>query len=104
MIIDMRTYTLVTGSVQRYLDLYEKEGLEIQKGILGNLVGYYTTTTGELHQIVHMWGYSDPVDRDIRRARLWADPGFNAFAQKALPLIVKQHNVLLAPTNFSPIR
>ena len=92
MIIDMRTYTLVTGSVQRYLDLYEKEGLEIQKGILGNLVGYYTTTTGELNQIVHMWGYSDPVDRD------------NAFAQKALPLIVKQHNVLLAPTNFSPIR
>ena len=63
MIIDMRTYTLVTGSVQRYLDLYEKEGLEIQKGILGNLVGYYTTTTGELNQIVHMWGYSDPVDR-----------------------------------------
>ena len=102
MMVDMRTYTLVPGSVQRYLDLYEAQGLTIQKAILGNLVGYYTTTTGELNQIIHMWGYSDPVDREVRRARLWADPGFIEFSKKAYPLIVRQHNVLLQPTSFSP--
>ena len=42
MIVEMRTYTLHVGQVAGYLRLYEAEGLETQKRILGKLVGYYS--------------------------------------------------------------
>jgi len=104
MIIEMRTYTIVPGRVAEYLKRYEQEGVEIQKEILGNLVGSFTSATGELNQLVQLWGYSDLLERETRRARLWANPQFIAFAEKIYPLIVKQENVLLQPTNFSPVK
>ena len=36
MIVEQRTYTLHPGQHLKYLDTYEKEGLEIQRPILGN--------------------------------------------------------------------
>ena len=41
-IVEMREYTLHAGKVPEYLQLYEREGLEIQREILGHLVGYYS--------------------------------------------------------------
>ena len=41
MIVEQRTYTLYPGQHLKYLEAYEKEGLEIQRPILGNLVGYF---------------------------------------------------------------
>jgi hypothetical protein len=38
-IVEMREYTLEAGSVPEYLRIYEQEGLEIQRSILGQLVG-----------------------------------------------------------------
>ena len=64
MIVEMREYTLHAGKVPEYLQLYEREGLEIQRGILGHLVGYYTTEVGEaVNQVVHLWAYESFEDR-----------------------------------------
>ena len=49
-----------------------------------------------------MWAYQDAADRDARRAALWADKGWQAFGEFALPLIQHQTNQLLKPTGFSP--
>ena len=68
MIVEMREYTLHAGKVPEYLQLYEREGLEIQREILGHLVGYYTTEVGEaVNQVVHLWAYESFEDRDARR-------------------------------------
>ena len=41
MFVEQRTYTLVPGTQGEWLDKYEQYGLEVQKKILGRLVGYF---------------------------------------------------------------
>jgi hypothetical protein len=103
MIVEERIYTLETGKVGEYLKLYEAHGIEIQKRILGNMVGYFSTEVGPLNQIIHMWGYDSFEERMTRRAALGADPGWQAYIAKIRPVILRQENKLLIPAPFSPI-
>jgi len=100
MLVEERTYTTLPGHYRAYLALYEAEGLEIQHRILGRMVGYYHTDIGELNQIVHMWAYQDLLEREERRTRLLADPGFQAYAAKMLPLLQSQSSRILRPAAF----
>lgn len=100
MIVEQRTYTTHPGKVRDYLSLYETEGWAIQKRILGRLVGYYRSEVGDLNQIVHLWAYVDLVERQQRRADLLAHPGFKAYVQKMLPLVVRQESRILVPAPF----
>ncbi len=103
MIVEERIYTLEIARVGEYLKLYEEHGIEIQKRILGNMVGYFSTEVGPLNQIIHMWGYDSFEDRLKRRAELGADPGWQAYVAKIKPFLLKQENKLLIPAPFSPI-
>ncbi|MEQ8695809.1 MAG: NIPSNAP family protein [Bauldia litoralis] len=103
MIVEERIYTLEIARVGDYLRLYEEHGIEIQKRILGNMVGYFSTEVGPLNQIIHMWGYDSFEDRLKRRAELGADPGWQAYVAKIKPFVLKQENKLLIPAPFSPI-
>lgn len=102
MIVEERIYSLQIGAVQKYLELYEAEGLTIQRPILGRLVGYFSTEVGPLHQIVHMWAYRDLNERQVRRARLVNDPRWKAYVKMIRPLQISQENKLLVPAPFSP--
>lgn len=104
MFVEMRTYTLQAGRVADFLRTYETEGLEIQKRILGNLIGYFTTEIGNVNQIVHVWGYESLDDRARRRAELAADAGWKAYLPKNRPLILNMETKILVPTSFSPIK
>jgi hypothetical protein len=100
-IVEMREYTLHAGKVPEYLKLYENEGLAIQREILGRLVGYYSTEVGPaVNQVVHLWAYESFEEREQRRARLAADPGWQAYLQKMRPMLVEQRNRLLRPAPF----
>jgi hypothetical protein len=48
MIVEQRTYTLYPATVAEYLRRYQEEGLEIQRPILGTMVGYFYTEIGAL--------------------------------------------------------
>jgi hypothetical protein len=104
MLVDLRTYTFHPGTLPKFLTAFEAEGLPLQTQHCGHLVGYFTTESGTLNQVVQMWAYKDAADRDQRRAGLWADPAWQAFGEKALPMIQGQENRLLKPTRFSPLR
>ena len=103
MIVEQRTYTLHPGQHLKYLDTYEKEGLEIQRPILGNLVGYFFTDIGPLNQLVHMWGYDSLDQRTKRRRKLFEDLGWRAYIQMIVPMIASQESKILIPAPFSPI-
>lgn len=103
MLYEERTYTLRPGKTGDYLSLFEREGLEIQTRFLGQLKGYFTTESGTLNQVVHIWVYEDFEDRRDRRRQLWADPAWVAYADQVLPLITKMENRFLLPTKFSPM-
>jgi NIPSNAP len=100
-IVEMREYTLHSGKVPGYLELYEREGLEIQRAILGQLVGYYVTEVGDaVNQVVHLWAYASFEDRDARRQRLAADPGWQSYLQKMRPMLAGQRNRIMRPAPF----
>jgi hypothetical protein len=100
-IVEMREYTLQAGKVPEYLELYESEGLAIQRELLGHLVGYYATEVGPaVNQVVHLWAYETFEDREARRRRLAADPGWQSYVQKIRPMLVAQCNRLMRPAPF----
>jgi hypothetical protein len=99
-IVEERTYTTHPGKWREYLALYEAEGLQIQHRILGRMVGYYTTETGELNQIVHLWAYQSLDERSERRSTLLGHPGFRAYVAKMLPLLQKQESRILRAAPF----
>ena len=102
MIVEQRTYQLQIGKVPEYLALYEAEGLAVQRRHLGRLVGYFSTEIGGLHKIIHMWAYKDLNERAERRARLAADPAWQAYIAQSSKLQISQANEILLPTSFSP--
>jgi len=104
MLYEERTYTLKPGSLVAYFKTYEAEGLAVQKAILGNLVGYFSTEFGTLNQVVHIWAYESLDERARRRAKLWQDQTWLAYAAKIIPLVEKMENRLLLPAPFSPLK
>ncbi len=102
MIVEERIYTALPGKTMEYIGMYEKEGLAIQRPILGRMVGYFTSEIGSLNTIVHLWAYEDLADRAARRAKLLADPRWKAYSAKVTPLLLKQENRILVPAKFSP--
>lgn len=101
MIVDHRTYTLHPGKMKEYVERYEREGMAVQTRHLGQPVGWYTSTdVGALNQVVHLWGYASLEDRAKRRAAMTADPEWQAYLAKQMPLIQHQENKLLAPAAF----
>jgi hypothetical protein len=104
MIVEQRIYTLRPGKVPEMVRLYREEGLAMQQQYLGKFIGYFTTESGNLNQVVFMWGFDSLDDRAARRARMAQDPAWQRYVEKVIAIVVNQENVLLKPTDFSPIR
>jgi hypothetical protein len=104
MIVEERTYRIRTGKLPEYLANYEAMGLGLQKQILGNLIGYFTTEIGPLSTIVHMWGYDSLDDRARRRTALAGKSEWQEYLRVCTPMIASMENRILIPTAFSPLR
>jgi len=106
MIIDIRTYTMVPGRLQRFLASYEKEGLPVQVSHQGNPIGYFVTETGPNNQVVHLWAYENMADREVRRAALAKDPDWIAYREKSAKEgnVQYQENKIAVPAAFSPMK
>ena len=98
--VEQRTYTLAVGQTAAYFKLYEAEGLPLQLEILQRLVGYYSVEVGTLNTVTHLWAYASQEERDSRRARLLAHPGWQAYWAQARSLIVSQRSTFLKPAPF----
>jgi hypothetical protein len=103
-IVEQRDYHVITGKLNDLVSLYESEGIALQQRHLGNLLGAFTTDIGALSTYTSMWGYGSFGEREERRARLQADAAWRDFLARIQPLIHTQHNRILVPTVFSPIR
>lgn len=106
MIVDHRTYTFKPGTVSKWLNKYESDGLPIQEKHLGEFLGLFTTECGNLHQVVFMWAYQSMADREERRAAMDADPDWQRFIGEIWDLgaIQTQEIKFLKPASYSPIK
>jgi hypothetical protein len=103
-IVEERTYHVVTGKLPEVLQMYEQEGIALQQEYLGNLLGWFTVDVGELSSVVSLWGYESYADREQRRAKLQADESWKSFLARLQPLLHTQWNRIMVPTSFSPIQ
>lgn len=104
MIVEHRTYTFRTGTVDGWMKKYETQGLPIQKRHLNRFLGLYVSEIGLLHTTVLMWGYDSLADREARRAAMYADPEWQTFISEVwkLDAIQKQDVMIMNPAPFSP--
>ncbi len=103
-VYELRTYTFYVGKMPEGVRLYRDLGWPaLQKGgFEKKLVGYFTTDTGTLHRLVHLWKFDDDADRRDHWGRLFQDEGFMAFAGQIRPLILTQENQLLLAAPWGP--
>lgn len=101
MIYEQRIYQMKPGSAGAFLKVYEEEGLAIITQY-AKLVGCWTSESGVLNSVVFLWAYEDFGHRTAQRAKMGADPAWQAFVPKILPFLVHQESRFLLPTAFSP--
>ena len=96
MIVEERCYVLHPNwSTNDYLEVFRREGLDLQRRTLGGLVGYFTTEVGELNAVVSLWEYQSFEDRQRRRAALAAEPAWQDYLKKVRPMISSMSNRLM---------
>ena len=100
MFVEERMYTLHPGKVPDYMKLYQEEGLALQTGFLPAMAGYYFTEVGPLNMVVHMWAYEDLKQRAECRAKMQADPAWQAYVKKVQPLVLHQETRIMVPAPF----
>lgn len=103
-IYERRTYDITVGKMSEVIALYGGEGYPALEagGYSDNLVGYFISDTGPLHQLIHLWRFDDDAARRDFWSRLFADEPFMAFAGQLRPLIARQEIQLLNPAPWGP--
>ena len=100
MFVEQRLYTFAPGKSAEFNRLYEAQGRAAQERHLGLPVGYYYSEIGPLNQVTTLWAYESLNDRVERRERLFKDPEWISFLEKARPLLVTQETRILTPATF----
>lgn len=64
MIYELRTYTLTTGTEAAYLKLFREVGMDVRGNDYGRLEGLWTSDSGTMGQVFHLWSYESLEARD----------------------------------------
>lgn len=102
MIVNIRTYTLVTRSMPRYLKLFEDKALPVMRRHGIELMGYYTSVIGPQNQVVHLWRFDSLADMEAKRTARDADPDWTAYLESTEGLVLMQKDKVMKPSSFSP--
>ena len=103
-VYEKRTYSITVGQMLEVVRLYTKEGWPVLEaaGFGENLVGYFISDTGQLHQLIHLWRFESDGERRDFWKRVYANNEFMAFAAKIRPLIQTQDIQLLVSAPWGP--
>jgi NIPSNAP len=91
---ELRFYTLFGGSLARYVELL-LDALPARERYSPN-VGIWTSQSGSVDQLVHLWAYKDADERTNLRPSINADPTWQRFVPQILPMIQSMQNCFLA--------
>jgi hypothetical protein len=103
-VYEKRTYSVTVGKMPEVVRLYSTLGWTALQagGFDKNLIGYFTSDTGELHQLVHLWRFDSDQDRRAFWKRLSENQAFGEFAAQLRPLLKTQVNQLLLAAPWGP--
>ena len=103
-IYEKRTYSVKVGEMQEVKRLYSTEGWPVitSAGFDKRLIGYFTSDTGDLHQLIHLWRFESDEDRRGFWSQVYENKRFMAFARKLRPLINTQNVQLMLAAPWGP--
>ncbi|MBK6659075.1 MAG: NIPSNAP family protein [Proteobacteria bacterium] len=103
-IYERRTYSVIVGQMQEVIRVYSEVGYPMFEagGFAKNLVGYFISDTGPLHQLIHIWRFDDDAARRAFWQRLYGHPDFAGFAKQIRPLLHAQENQLMVSAPWGP--
>jgi len=67
-------------------------------------VGLWIGEAGQPNEVVHIWAYPDLNARAKARAAAVADPQWQAFLKKAMPLLDEMSSTIMLPAAHSPMK
>jgi hypothetical protein len=107
MIYELRIYETVPGKLPALNDRFAKHTLGFFKKHGIHVVGFWTEDIGTSNQLVYMLGFDSLADREKKWTAFQADPGWNQVrveSEKNGPINARVRNMILRPTNYSPIQ
>jgi len=101
---ELRTYDINVGQMATVVELYKTLGYPALEagGFSENLVGYFISDTGDLHQLVHLWRFDDDAQRRDFWKRLFSDDEFMKFAPQIRETIGHQQVQLFQKAPWGP--
>ena len=107
-IYEKRTYSVAIGKMPELFQLYKEEGWPIieASGLGKNVVGYFTSDTGEMNQFIYLLRFESDDDRREFWKQAYSNQSLMAFIKKLRPLLLSQHTQAIASGSVgtAPIR
>ena len=101
-VYEYRYYRCAVGKAGNWIRHFKEALPNRQK--YSKIVGLWQTEIGQPNEVSHLWVYPDLNARTNARARLGQDESWRDFQGKGRPYLRELNNVLLQPTNFSPLK
>jgi hypothetical protein len=67
-------------------------------------IGVWVPCTGNLDEVIHLWGYEDLAHRMRARAASFEDPDWTAYLPTVYPMLTRMQSEIMIPTSFSPLQ
>jgi len=102
--VDERTYTLNYAQVPSYVEITKKMAMPIINRAGWKLIGYFSSVTGTINDVVHLWYWDSQAQREELQVKATSDPEWKTYQAANGHRIQKQESRYLVPTKFSPIK
>ena len=101
-IYEFRAYRLVPGAMRKWVGLFT-DVLPVREEY-SKLVGLWSTDVGQPNEVCHIWAYPSLDARAEVRAKVAAEPEWQAFLKADSPLIDEMHSTIMVPAKHSPLK
>lgn len=103
MIYDMRTYDLVPGKLQQYMDAVREVGKPVRESYGIKLAGWYYADVGRLNRVVHIWAYRDWEHLEQGKTGFRKDPRWTGeYLPRVRGAILRQQTQVMVSPDFAP--
>jgi hypothetical protein len=105
LLIDHRTYLVRPFTLRKQLALFNEHGFPVVRKYIGEPLGIFVPTAGDINSYIHIWVFEDHADRTRRRALMEKDPAWHAFLERAAQAnyIVHQESRLMVPSELAAV-
>ena len=97
MIFERRAYTMEPGHTEMFDQAQIERGFDLVKPYMERLVGYFSTRSGVVDQVIHFYRYDDLADWELRLRGLYNVPELTPYFVNTRKIVRHQTNAFFEP-------